>query len=85
MYHSGHNDLICKLVLSHSDLLPQVTVTLVKGLNPILSDHPEAWVHLEQVWTKERRENRYEVYCLFKLMLTKTLFFSGAPIDLCFL
>ena len=39
MYHSGHSDLICKLALSHSDQLPQVTVTSVKGDNPTFSDH----------------------------------------------
>ena len=43
MYHSGHNDLIYTLALSHSDQLPQVTVTLVKrdNHNPFL-DHPES-------------------------------------------
>ena len=56
MYHSGHNGLICTLPLSHNDWLPQVTVTLVKGDNTILSDHLEARVHLEQLWTKERRK-----------------------------
>ena len=56
MYHSSYNDPICTLALSNSDQLPQVMVTLVKGDNPILMDHAEAFVHLEQVWTKERRK-----------------------------
>ena len=46
MYHSGHNDLICTLAVSHSDWLPQVMVILVKGDNPIIMD-PEVWVNLE--------------------------------------
>ena len=79
MYHSVHSDLICTLALSHSDLLTQVRMTLVKVDYPTHSGHPGLSPPTTSMDIRKKRKKVEFNHIVILNWCSCNLFFSEPP------